>query len=220
MGSAPVFSAEFAAEGSIQLTNLGMMSVGEFDAVTGGGDLTLQIYWNDDGNKLARYESFLDQTDELIKIMTNFSQPKPIWITEMCFNTHIHPYGTSELRQPDLLVRLYVLGLASRTIDKVFWWTLKDGGTRQFDQADMVGLMRADLSPKYGYHAYAFMTRMLEGKRWLRNDAFGPDVFACVEAGDDRIDDARGSRGRIGLGGGGGPGGRQRRPALSLRGIG
>jgi len=34
---------ELAAEGSIQLTNPGTMSVGEFDAVTGGGDLTLQI---------------------------------------------------------------------------------------------------------------------------------------------------------------------------------
>ncbi|MGA2488860.1 MAG: glycosyltransferase family 39 protein, partial [Anaerolineales bacterium] len=27
------------------------------------GDLNLQVYWNDDANKLARYESFLDQTD-------------------------------------------------------------------------------------------------------------------------------------------------------------
>src|SRR5438034_7984824 len=34
---------ELAAEGSIQLTNAGTMSVGEFDAVTGGGDLALQI---------------------------------------------------------------------------------------------------------------------------------------------------------------------------------
>ena len=32
-----------AAEGSIQLTNPGTMSVGEFDAITGGSDLTLQI---------------------------------------------------------------------------------------------------------------------------------------------------------------------------------
>ena len=44
----------------------------------------------------------------------------------------------------------------------------------------MVGLMRADLTPKYAYQAYAVMTRLLEGKKWVRNDAFGPDVFACV----------------------------------------
>ena len=35
------------------------------------------------------------------------------------------------------------------------------------------------------------MTRMLEGRKWLRNDAFGPEVYACVFAdaagGEDLI---------------------------------
>jgi len=124
--------------------------------------------------------TFLEQADELIKVMEKFGQPKPLWITEICWNSHIHPYGTSELRQADLAVRFHLLALASRKIEKVFWWTLKDGGSRQFDQADMVGLMRNDLAPKYAYYAYAWMTRMLEGKKWLRNDAFGPDVYAAV----------------------------------------
>jgi hypothetical protein len=124
--------------------------------------------------------SFLEQTEELIKVMKFFGAPKPLWVTEMCFNTHIHPYGVSELRQADLLVRFYVQALASRRVDKVFWWTLKDGGPQQFDAAEMVGLMRADLTPKYAYQAYGVMTRLLEGKTWLRNDAFGPDVYVCV----------------------------------------
>ena len=93
--------------------------------------------------------SFPEQTEELVKVMARFGKPKPLWITEICWNTHIHPYGTSELRQADLLVRFHVLALASGRIEKVFWWTLKDGGSRQFDQADMVGLVRADLTPKY-----------------------------------------------------------------------
>src|SRR5258705_13908921 len=121
--------------------------------------------------------SFLDQARELIKVMVPPSRdgkPKPLWVTEICWNTHIHPYGTSELRQADMLARFYLLSIASGTIEKVFWWTLKDGGDRQFDQADMVGLMRNDLSPKYSFYAYAWLTRMLEGKRCLRNAAFGP----------------------------------------------
>jgi hypothetical protein len=69
-------------------------------------------------------------------------------------------------------------------VEKVFWWTLKDGGPQQFDAAEMVGLVRADLSPKYAYYAYGFMTRMLEGKRWVRNDSFGPDIYACVFTDD------------------------------------
>lgn len=128
--------------------------------------------------------SFLEQTEELVRTMARFGPPKPAWVTEICWNTHIHPYGTSELRQADLLVRFHVLALASGRIDKVFWWTLKDTGDRQFDQGDMVGLVRADLTPKYAYFAYAWMTRMLEGKRLQRKDCFGADVYAVV-FGDD-----------------------------------
>jgi hypothetical protein len=129
--------------------------------------------------------SFPEQTLELVKLMGKFGRPKPVWVTEICWNTNIHPYGTPELRQADLTVRFYLLAIASRKIDKVFWWTLKDGGTRQFDMADMVGLTRADLSPKYAYYAYGWMARMLEGKRWERNDALGPDVYAVVFSDPD-----------------------------------
>ena len=118
--------------------------------------------------------TFLEQTEELVKVMAQFGKPKPLWITEICWNTHIHPYGTSELRQADLLVRFHVLALLSGRIEKVFWWTLKDGGDRQFDQADMVGLVRTDLSPKYAYWAFAWMTRMLEGKKLLAERLLRP----------------------------------------------
>jgi hypothetical protein len=124
--------------------------------------------------------TFLEQTDELIKVMKKFGNPKPIWITEICWNSHIHPYGTLETRQAELVVRFHILAIASRKIEKVFWWTLHDTGTRQFDQADMVGLLRNDLTPKYAYYAFSFMTRMLEQQSWLRNDVFGPDIYAVV----------------------------------------
>jgi hypothetical protein len=140
-------------------------------------------------NYALAHESFLAQTDELIAAMKHFGPPKPLWVTEMCFNTHLHPYGVPELRSADLLVRFYVQAIASRKIEKVFWWTLKDGGEQQFDAAEMVGLMRADFTPKYSYSAYAVMTRMLEGKRWVRNDAFGPDVFACIFTDDAKGQD-------------------------------
>ncbi|HMJ66606.1 MAG TPA: hypothetical protein VK615_14780 [Candidatus Binatia bacterium] len=133
--------------------------------------------------------TYLEQAGELVKVMEKFGKPKPLWVTEICWNTHIHPYGTSEFRQADLLVRFYLLSIASGAVEKVFWWTLKDGGDRQFDQADMVGLMRNDLSPKYSYYAYGWMTRMLEGKRWIRNDAFGPEIYAAVFADTKKDED-------------------------------
>jgi hypothetical protein len=137
-----------------------------------------------DANYPLIHMSFLEQTQELVKVLAQFGKPKPLWITEICWNSHIHPYGTSELRQADLLVRFHMLALASGQVEKVFWWTLKDAGGRQFDQADMVGLVRADLTPKYAYYAFAWMTRMLEGKRLLRSDCSGPDVYA-VSFGED-----------------------------------
>lgn len=124
--------------------------------------------------------SFLDQTEELAALLRRLDLVKPLWVTEICWNSHLHPYGVSELRQADLLVRFHVLALASRRIQKVFWWTLRDQGVRQYDQADMVGLARFDLTPKYAYAAYAWMTRLLEGRRWVRNELFGPEVFVVV----------------------------------------
>jgi len=133
--------------------------------------------------------SYLEQADALESVMRRFGAPKPLWITEICWNSHIHPYGTSELRQADLAVRFHALSIASGKIDKVFWWTLADTGTRQFDQGDMVGLMRRDLSPKYAYYAFAWMTRLLDGMRHVRNDAFGPEVYALVFTDDAKGED-------------------------------
>jgi hypothetical protein len=133
-------------------------------------------------------KNVIEQTAELTAVMKEFGPPKPIWVTEICWNTNIHPYGSSELRQANMLARFYALSIASGKIEKIFWWTLRDGGDRQFDMADMVGLARRDLTPKYSYYAYATLARLLEGRRHVRNDAFGPDVYAAVfseeKAGD------------------------------------
>lgn len=67
--------------------------------------------------------TFLEQAEELRKVMEKFGPPKPTWVTEICWNAHIHPYGTSELRQADLAVRFHLLSIASGKIEKVFWWT-------------------------------------------------------------------------------------------------
>jgi hypothetical protein len=115
---------------------------------------------------MARYD-YLTQVEKLWELMSQFGNPKPLWVTEICWNSHIHPYGSSELRQADMLVRFYVLSVASGKVKKVFWWTLRDGGTREYDQGDMVGLVRHNYSPKYSYYGYAVMTRMLEGKEFV-----------------------------------------------------
>jgi hypothetical protein len=115
---------------------------------------------------MGKYD-YLTQVDQLWELMSRYGKPKPLWVTEICWNSHLHPYGSSELRQADMLVRFYVLSMASGKVEKVFWWTLRDTGTREYDQGDMVGLSRYDYSPKYAYLAYAVMTRLLEGKKFV-----------------------------------------------------
>jgi hypothetical protein len=142
-----------------------------------------------DENYPLVHMTYLEQVATMKETLAKLGIEKPFWVTEICFNSHIHPYGTSELRQADLLVRFHVLSIASGMVEKVFWWTLMDQGTRQFDQADMVGIVRADYQPKYAFQAYGVMTRMLEGTRWIRNDVFGPDVFVCVFRDETRQQD-------------------------------
>jgi hypothetical protein len=125
------------------------------------------------------HQDFPGNLEAIRRVMEFRGAVKPIWITEICWTTQIHPYGTNELRQADLLVRFYVLAIANR-VEKVFWWTLSDEGTRQFDQADMVGLCRFDLSPKYSYYAYAWMTRLLEGKRFVGMPVRSRSTYAAV----------------------------------------
>ena len=82
--------------------------------------------------------SFLDQTGELIQAMQPLGEPKPLWVTEICFNTHIHPYGVSELRQADARAILRAgHGIAKDRQD--FLVDAQDGGGQQFDAAEMVG---------------------------------------------------------------------------------
>ncbi len=125
---------------------------------------------------MAGYD-YLTQVEKLWELMSRLGKPKPLWVTEICWNSHIHPYGSSEFRQADMLVRFYVLSIASGKVEKVFWWTLRDGGRREYDQGDMVGLVRRDYTPKYSYYAYAVMTRMLEGAKFIERVAAADGLY-------------------------------------------
>ncbi|MGQ9635269.1 MAG: hypothetical protein ACUVXB_13620 [Bryobacteraceae bacterium] len=125
-------------------------------------------------------QSFLEQTRDLIQLLESYGPRKPLWITEVGWNALVAAYGTPELRQADLLVRLYLLALGSGFVQKIFPWAFRDSGVDQQSGSQMVGLVRSDLSPRYSYYAYGWMTRMLEGKRWIRNDEWGPRIWAVV----------------------------------------
>jgi len=136
-------------------------------------------------------QSFVEQTRDLVRLLETYGRPKPLWITEMTWNALLAAYGTPELRQADLMVRFYILALGTGHVHKIFPWGFRDGGTDQQSGSQMVGMVRSDLTPRYWYYAHAWMARLLEGKRWIRNDEWGPRIWAVVfrddEAGEDTI---------------------------------
>ena len=60
-----------------------------------------------------------------------------------------------------MLATLYKETLARPGIGRVFWAFLKDTGSHFKDGVDSFGLLRADLSPKPAYAAYAKLTKTL-----------------------------------------------------------
>ncbi len=52
--------------------------------------------------------------------------PKPIWLTEMGWSSFSGTFGVSENEQAAQLQRLYVLALAHPSVEKVFWYDLRD----------------------------------------------------------------------------------------------
>lgn len=52
--------------------------------------------------------------------------PKPIWLTEMGWSSFSGTFGVSENEQAAQLQRLYALALAHPSVEKVFWYDLRD----------------------------------------------------------------------------------------------
>lgn len=128
------------------------------------------------GDDPLAHESLFGQIEALQRLMVVRGAPKPIWITDICWFAGNQPYGVPELRQADLLVRAYVYAAACR-VEKVFWRALADGDA---DVGEGAGLCTAELTPRYAYYAYSWMTHLLEGKRFAGMPVRRRDTFAAA----------------------------------------
>jgi len=102
-----------------------------------------------------------------------------IWITEVGYPTDTGPYGSTEVRQAQMLVRTYLECLASGEVDKVFWHIHRDGD-------EGFGVVRMDMSPRPSYLALATMTGQLCGLRFVRALAAGEGDRAYLFQGQGR----------------------------------
>ncbi|PYI53518.1 DUF7594 domain-containing protein [Paenibacillus flagellatus] len=105
----------------------------------------------------------------------NGGEPKPVWISEIGWPTHVGGNGVDEKTQADYLVRSYVIALASGT-EKVVWYDLMNDGVQADYNEHNFGLIRNALdakgayTPKPGYVSYAAMTRELAGATFVRKE--------------------------------------------------
>jgi hypothetical protein len=109
---------------------------------------------------------------------------KGIWCTEFGYLTLPAPGGCSESYAAAYLVRAYVLALAEPTVERLFFYDIRDDGDDRDESEHHMGLMYVDGSAKVGFAAYNTMARLLRGQRFACVLDAGAGI-ACYEyAGD------------------------------------
>ncbi len=126
--------------------------------------------------------SFPDELRTLDLLMAQFG-PKPVWLTEIGWSSFTGVFGVPEMEQAAYLQRMYVQALAHPSIEKIFWYDLRDDTSADvpydqpiYDQSEEqfhYGLLRrhfpldiADATlRKPGYLAYRALTDVLGGMR-------------------------------------------------------
>ncbi len=114
----------------------------------------------------------------------NQAKQKDIWLTETGWPTNLTDFsipqnwsGTPMELRAKFLPRTFILGAAAG-LDKIFWFTFKDGGRDPKNFEHNQGLFFYDLTPKPSYVAYATLIRMLDnleyrGKLHLSSRVYG-----------------------------------------------
>ena len=122
----------------------------------------------------------LQKADALIR---KYGKPKEIWMTEIGWPTNVGGNGSSEAKQAAMIVRTYVLGIASGVVQKTFWYNFRNDGLDANYNEHNFGIIRRDHSPKPACIAFRTMTQALEGKKLIRPLAEGKDVYAYLFEG-------------------------------------
>ena len=116
---------------------------------------------------------------------------RPIWLTEIGWTTHVphHVFKqdfepVTERVQAELLARVYLCALGSDIDPRTFWYDFRDDGADPFYFEHNLGTLRHDGRPKPAYLAFATLTALLEGKKFVGAVDVAEGVFAFRFRGD------------------------------------
>ena len=102
----------------------------------------------------------------------------PLWVTEIGYPTHAGENGSDPAQQARMLVRSYLQCIASRVVEKVFWYDYRDDGEDVNYNEHNFGILKRDFTPKPAYTAFSVMTAALEGLKFSGTVGLGRDVVA------------------------------------------
>jgi len=103
-------------------------------------------------------------------------EKKPIWITEYGWPNHIAPNGVDILTQANYIVRAFVIALGAG-VEKIFWYDYQNGPDPYYNEHNFGIVYMGDI-PKPCYVSLSTMTRLLEGKNFLKKLDMPEDCYA------------------------------------------
>jgi len=137
--------------------------------------------------KDAEFIADLKKASDVVKLPDG--RRRPVWITEMGWATHVPHHvlrqdfePNSQRAQAAFLARTYLDTIASGVEPRTFWYDFRNDGEDPVYFEHNMGIVTLDGRPKPAYAAFATMTRVLRGQRFVRQRTDLGDVFA-VEFG-------------------------------------
>jgi len=122
--------------------------------------------------EVQRYEKI----EKIHKLMSQYGEPKNIWITEVGWPTH-HPGGITQQEQADLLARIYISSQSLAFLKTTFWyWFGPDGPDREYSE-DNFGILNPDYSSKPAYLALKNLTDIFRDSVYSKKVDLNRDIY-------------------------------------------
>lgn len=111
------------------------------------------------------FEAELRAVDGLLAEFGN----KPVWLTEVAWSAYTGTYGVSETDQAAFLVRMYLLAMSHPSVQRVFWYSLRDETS---DRAAYDRPIFSQSEPEYHFGLLQRTFPLLPDQSNLRKPAF------------------------------------------------
>ena len=116
--------------------------------------------WNRDLEK----DALRKEVNELRTVMSEYGEPKPIWISEIGWSTGKKAtWGVDPKERPRMALQAYAIMIGEKLADKVFWYNFHNKGNNKYESTYNLGLIEhqtASVTPFAAHDEYIMFTAM------------------------------------------------------------